>query len=151
MGRESGSMNSYDMAEDYVKRAGRCLGEAENALREGDYPMAIRRSQECVELSIKGILRAVSIEFPQEHDVSDVLMSVEWERIGSPGWFLGRTEDMARIMREITPKRGPAMYGFEAEMKPANAIFSRDDGVKATTDGRFVFETCERFLKEWRF
>jgi len=138
------------MGEDYLKRAGRCLGEAENALRDGDYPMAIRRSQECIELAIKGILRAASIEFPREHDVSDVLINAEWEGIGCPGWFLDRIDGLARIMREITPKRGPAMYGFEKETKPAIAIFSLDDGIKATTDARFVFETCKKFLQEWR-
>jgi hypothetical protein len=28
------------------------------------------------------------IEFPREHDVSEVLMSVPWEKIGSPTWFV---------------------------------------------------------------
>lgn len=56
---------------------------------------------------------------------------------------------MARIMREITPKRGPAMYGFEKEMKPASAIFSQEDGMKAVEDARFVLETCKKFLQEW--
>jgi HEPN domain-containing protein len=142
-------MNSYEMAEDYLKRAGRCLAEAENALRDGDYPMAIRRSQECIELSIKGILRAGAIEFPREHDVSDVLMNMDWKKIGSPDWFIERVEAMAKIMREITPKRGPAMYGFEMEMKPARALFSSGDGMKAITDAGFVFDTCKKFLKEW--
>lgn len=143
-------MKSYEMAEDYLKRAGRCLQEAESAFRENDYPMAIRRSQECIELSIKGVLRALSIEFPREHDMSDVLVKVAWKEIGSPNWFTARVEDLAKIMREITPKRGPAMYGFEKEMKPASAIFSQEDGMKATEDARFVFETCKKFLQEWK-
>lgn len=142
-------MNSYEMAEDYLKRAERCLGEAENAFQENDYPMAIRRSQECVELSIKGILRAVSIEFPREHDVSEVLISAPWEKIGSPTWFVDQVGEMARIMQEITPKRGPAMYGFEREMKPANVIFSLEDGQKATREAKFVYEICGKFLKQW--
>lgn len=143
-------MKSHEMAEDYLKRAGRCLDEAEEAFKDGDYPMAIRRSQECIELSIKGVLRVASIEFPREHDVSDVLINIAWREMGSPDWFTGRVEGMAKIMREITPKRGPAMYGFEKEMKPANAIFSREDGAKAVQDARFVFETCKKFLQEWR-
>jgi len=57
---------------------------------------------------------------------------------------------MGRIMREITPKRGPAMYGFEKEMKPASAMFSLEDGTKSTAEAKFVFATCEKFLKEWR-
>jgi len=143
-------MNSYEMAEDYLKRAGRCLREAEDALNDKDYPMAIRRSQECVELSIKGILRAISIEFPREHDVSEVLISAPWEKIGSPAWFVDHVGEMARIMQEITPKRGPAMYGFETEMKPAHAIFSLEDGQKGTRDAKFVYEACGKFLKQWK-
>jgi HEPN domain-containing protein len=143
-------MNSYEMGEDYLMRSGRCLKEAENALNDGDHSMAVRRSQECIEMSIKGVLRAVSIEFPREHDVSDVLINVEWKGFGSPGWFIERVERLGKIMREITPKRGPAMYGFEKEMKPAKDLFSHEDGIKATTDAKFVYETCQRFLQEWR-
>lgn len=143
-------MNSYEMGEDYLKRAGRCLKKAEDALGDGDHPMAIRRSQECIELSIKAVLRTVAIEFPREHDVSEVLLNTEWGRIGSPIWFTEQVEVMAKIMREITPKRGPALYGFEMEMKPAHAIFSLEDGIKATTDARFVFETCMKFIQEWK-
>jgi len=138
------------MAEDYLKRSRRCLEEAENALKDGDYPMAIRRSQESIEPAIKGILRAASIEFPREDDVSDALINAQWKEIGSPGWFIDRVDGMARIMREITPKRGPAMYGFEKEMKPAKTLFSSEDGIKAMDDARFVCETCQRFLQEWQ-
>jgi HEPN domain-containing protein len=150
MGRECDSMKSHEMAEDYLRRAGRCLDEAEDAFNEDDYPMTIRRSQECIEFSIKGVLRMASIEFPREHDVSDVLINIAWKEIGSPDWFTDRIQDMARIMREITPKRGLAMYGFEKEMKPASAIFSREDGIKAFEDARFVFEICKRSLQEWK-
>jgi hypothetical protein len=52
-------------------------------------------------------------------------------------------------MQEITPKPGPAMYGFEREMKPAHAIFSLEDGQKATRDAKFVYEACGKFLKQW--
>ena len=143
-------MNSREMAGDYLQRAERCIIEAENALREGDNPMSVRRSQECIELAMKGVLRAASIEFPREHDVSDVFSSVAWEEIGSPSWFVERVEGLARIMREITPKRGPAMYGFEREMKPAHDLFSFEDGNKAINDARFVLGTCQKFLQEWK-
>jgi HEPN domain-containing protein len=33
-----------------------------------------RRAQECIELSVKSVLRAVGVEFPREHDVSDVFL-----------------------------------------------------------------------------
>lgn len=143
-------MNTREMGRDYLSRAKRCLTEAEVALNEHDYSMTVRRSQECIEMAIKGILRLSGIEFPREHDVSDVLLKTEWKEIGSPSWFMDNIEKLARIMREITPKRGPAMYGFEKEMKPAGEIFSSDDGIKALNEARFVFETCQRFFLEWK-
>jgi HEPN domain-containing protein len=112
--------------------------------------MAVRRSQECIELVIKGILRAAAIEFPREHDVSDVLLARPWGELGAPEWFVQRVPELARIMREITPKRGPAMYGFEREMKPAKDIFSAEDGGRAAGDARFVLEIGRRFFQEWR-
>jgi HEPN domain-containing protein len=142
-------MNSYEMAEDYLKRAGRCLNEAEGSLQDEDYAMTIRRSQECIEPAIKGILSAVFFEFPREHDVSDVLMHVEWREFGLPDWFVKQVEMLAQIMREITPKRGPAMYGFEREMRPAGTLFSQEDGLKAKEDARFVYEACRQFLDQW--
>jgi HEPN domain-containing protein len=150
MGRNSGFMNSYEMAEDYLKRAERCLREAESAFAENDYPMAVRRSQECIELSVKGILRAATIEFPKEHDVSEVLTNTDWLAMGFPNWFIDKVERMAKIMREITPKRGPAMYGFEKEMRPPSSVFSQEDGQKATNEARFIFETCAKFFREWK-
>jgi HEPN domain-containing protein len=45
-------MNSDEMAGDYLNRSARCQKEAENALNDGDYSMAVRRSQECIEMSI---------------------------------------------------------------------------------------------------
>ncbi|MGB9700893.1 MAG: HEPN domain-containing protein [Thermodesulfobacteriota bacterium] len=101
-------------------------------------------------MAIKGVLRLLGIEFPREHDVSDVILQIGWKEIGAPPWFAENIEKLAKIMREITPKRGPAMYGFEKEMRPAAEIFSVDDGTKALNEAKFVFESCQRFFEEWK-
>jgi HEPN domain-containing protein len=44
-----------------LRRAERYLREARNAYLEGDFPTAIRRSQESVELSVKAALRLLGI------------------------------------------------------------------------------------------
>jgi HEPN domain-containing protein len=78
-------VNTRVMAGDYIKRAGRCLREATSAFTEGDYPITVRRSQECVELSLKAVLRGLGIEYPREHEVSGAL-GLAGERLppGSP-------------------------------------------------------------------
>jgi hypothetical protein len=40
-----------------------------------------------------------------------------------PDWFKKESPGLASIMRKITPKRGPALYGFERELKPPSEIF----------------------------
>ncbi len=45
-------MNTKLMAVDYIKRANRCFKESKDAFEDGDYPITIRRAQECVELSL---------------------------------------------------------------------------------------------------
>jgi HEPN domain-containing protein len=71
----------------------------------------VRRAQECIELSIKAVLRILAIEFPKEHDVSDILQDLNGLKL--PSWFADELPGLASIMRKITPKRGPALYGFE--------------------------------------
>jgi HEPN domain-containing protein len=79
-------LNSRALAEEYLRRAERYLREARNAYVEGDFPTAIRRSQESVELSVKVALRLLGIEYPRKHDVSDVLdQIVGLEAL--PGYF----------------------------------------------------------------
>jgi HEPN domain-containing protein len=43
-------MNTRLMALDYINRARRCLKESKAAFDDEDYPITVRRGQECVEL-----------------------------------------------------------------------------------------------------
>lgn len=70
-------MNTKLMALDYIRRAKSCFRESKAAFDEEDYPMTVRRSQECVELSLKAVLRGIAIEYPREHDVSKALEMVK--------------------------------------------------------------------------
>jgi len=72
------------IARSYLRQAEARLEDARDALSEGNYPYAVRLSQECVELSLKAALKAVGIDYPKVHDVSDVLEVVS-ERF--PEWF----------------------------------------------------------------
>lgn len=140
-------MTSEAMARDMLTRAGRCLREARAACAEGDYALCVRRAQEVIELSIKGLLRLVGVEFPREHDVSEVLVSAAgrfpepWQEV---------LPELARRMREITPKRGPAMYGLEAQGIPASEAFDEEDGRGALADAELVCSRCTSFFDEWK-
>ncbi|MEM2925810.1 MAG: HEPN domain-containing protein [Methanocellales archaeon] len=137
-------MNTKLMALDYIKRAGRFLKECISAFEDSDYPVAVRRAQECVELSLKAALRSVGVEHPKEHDVSKAL-----EVVGDkfPQWFSVKIPRFMEISRDLSKKRGPAMYGYEAEFKPATELFDRKDGEDAIASAKDVFDSCERLIK----
>jgi len=61
------------IAKSYLRQTEARLEDARDALSKGNYPYAVRLSQECVELSLKAALKAVGIDYPKVHDVSDVL------------------------------------------------------------------------------
>lgn len=125
-------MNTRLMAVDYIKRARRCFKESKAAFDDEDYPITIRRAQECVELSLKAVLRSIAIEYPRDHDVSRALEMVK-EKF--PHWFSFKIPEFITISRDLSKKRGPAMYGYEAELRPASDIFSRKDAKEVYRHG----------------
>lgn len=136
-------MNTRLMALDYIKRARRCLKEAQNALADDDSPMAVRRGQECVELGLKAVLRRLGVEYPKKHDVSDALEYIAGQ---VPTWFAARIPAFAALSSKLARERGPAMYGYEAELVPASQLFTRADAEERVAAVGQVFAACERLI-----
>src|SRR5258706_8014563 len=63
-----------DLARDHVRRAGSRLRALEVLMEEQSWADVVRESQEVVEITLKGLLRACRIEVPRLHDVSPVLL-----------------------------------------------------------------------------
>ncbi|MEM2474860.1 MAG: HEPN domain-containing protein, partial [Thermofilaceae archaeon] len=112
-----------EMALDYARRARICLREAELALREGYPSFVIRRSQEALELAVKALLRALGVEYPKRHDVSDILLE---RRESLPEPIRSEVEELAKLLAELAALRGPAFYGFEEEGIPAEKAFKME-------------------------
>lgn len=137
-------MRTKRMAESYIGIARDCLDQARMSFERGNYPLSVRRAQECVELSLKAVLRSIAVEYPREHDVSRALETVK-EKF--PDWFSCKIPEFM-ISRDLSKKRGPAMYGYEAELRPASDIFSREDAEEALAATEEVLEACNRLIKE---
>ncbi|RLI23707.1 hypothetical protein DRO58_08680, partial [Candidatus Bathyarchaeota archaeon] len=60
-------MRLLKVAKSYLRQAKARLEDAKEAFLESNYPYAVRLSQECVELSLKAVLKAVGIEYPKIH------------------------------------------------------------------------------------
>jgi HEPN domain-containing protein len=97
-------MNTKLMALDYINRARRCLKESKTAFDEEDYPITVRRAQECVELSLKAVLRSIAIEYPREHDMSKAL---EMLKEKFPDWFSLKIPEFKRTSRDLSKKEVP--------------------------------------------
>lgn len=130
-------MRNIEMARDYAERAVRCLEEAERLLAE-DPPLAVRRSQEALELAVKALLRAMGIEYPRSHDVSDALLEHR-DRLPEP--LRSEAASLARLVSDLAAVRGPAFYGYEREGIPASRAFTRSYAER-------VFRKVRRYVGE---
>lgn len=139
-------MNLKRMAENYIRISANCLDQALSSSKAKDYPLAVRRAQECVEMSLKAILRSIGVEYPREHDVSKAL---EISRGKFPDWFSAKIPKFMEISKDLSKKRGPAMYGYESEMRPASDIFSEEDADGAITSANEVFDACKKLIETY--
>jgi len=95
------------IAKSYLRQAGARLEDAREALLEGNYPYAVRLSQECVEISLKAVLKAVGIEYPKIHDVSDILIDFV-DRF--PEWFRAELEFLRESSKILVKKRDKPIW-----------------------------------------
>ena len=131
------------VARAYLRQAEARLKDARDALLEGNYPYAVRLSQECVELSLKAVLKAVGMEYPKIHDVSDILVDVR-ERF--PEWFrveLGFLRESSKI---LVKKREISLYGGEEAFLSPEEVISRVDAEDATQRAGKTYELCKRLV-----
>lgn len=131
---------------DYLRRASSRLIDAESAARRGDYPEAVRYSQEAVELSLKAVLRIFGIEYPKVHDVGDVLF-INYDKY--PEWFREELDKIRRISSELALKRAPAMYGLELSGKGPSELFGEEDALEALSSGKYVYGLCKKLIDEY--
>ena len=128
-----------------LRRAEARKKDATAALARGDYPEAVRYSQELVEMSLKASLRMAGVEYPKVHDVGKVLRA---ERRRFPASFAQQVDRFADVSKELAEKRAAAMYGIEAQGKSASEIFGKGDGEASLAEGKEVLESVEALRSE---
>lgn len=133
------------LAENYLSDAASILDEARSAEEKGLHHRAIRRSQESFELALKSILRAVGIEYPKEHDVSDALRDSSGKL---PNWLRSKLPYLEEGGAWLWERRGAAMYGDEIAGKPASQLFTESDSQKALEYAQEGVSTAKRLLDE---
>ncbi|MEM2909454.1 MAG: HEPN domain-containing protein [Nitrososphaerota archaeon] len=131
------------LAKAYLRQAADRLADAKGALERGNYPYALRLSQECVELSLKASLKMVGIEYPKVHDVSDVLLDYR-ERF--PAWFKEKVDFLAETSRKLSSKRGLSFYGGEEALLSPEELVSKEDAEEAMRRASDTLELVSRLM-----
>jgi HEPN domain-containing protein len=128
-----------------LRQAKARLDDAIDALQEGNHPYAVRLSQECVELSLKAVLKAVGIEYPKVHEVSDVFLEI---RDRFPDWFGSEIKFLTESSKLLFKKREPSLYGDEEDLLPPNEVMNENDAEDATNRAQKVHGLCEKLIVE---
>ncbi|MCS7116734.1 MAG: HEPN domain-containing protein [Nitrososphaerota archaeon] len=138
-------MKLFKIANSYLRQAEARLNDAKDALLEGNYPYAVRLSQECVELSLKATLKIVGIEYPKVHDVSDILLEVK-ERF--PEWFKVELDFLCYSSKVLAKKRELSFYGGEEALLSPDEVIDKKDAEDAVSRAERTYRLCKRLSEE---
>jgi HEPN domain-containing protein len=101
-------MTNFETGEELLKSAEEYYEEMLQAYNRGSWNIVIRHGQEVVELALKGLLKIMCMEYPREHDVSEV-----FERACKIKGIKIEEEDLSRIKKlsaKLAKHRAPAFY-----------------------------------------
>lgn len=135
-------MKNKMLAQDYIQRATHRLAALDVLFGLGSWADVVRESQETVELALKSLLLACSIEVPRLHDVSPILRE---HRSRLPKSLIPHLDRIADISRSLRRDRELAFYG-SADLTPSD-FYQRRDAEKAREDARWVVTTVAGALQ----
>ena len=124
-------MKNRELARDHLRRARIRLDALDVLFEAESWADVVRESQEVVELTLKGLLRASGIDPPRIHDVSAVLLA---NRDRLPEGLEDEVDRLAEASRQLRRDRELAFYGA-ADLVPSD-FYARRDAVEARETAR---------------
>lgn len=114
--------------------------DVQAALRDRDYNMVIRRAQEVVELSLKGALKVLGVDYPRVHDVA-------------PAWSEQVRRKVAHPVSDETLERLEAISLWLSQARTLSFYFERgyseEDAGRAFTDAAVVLTEIREILGKY--
>ena len=112
------------------------LQDMEASYARKSWNAVVRRAQEVVELSLKGVLSYLGVDFPKVHDPAAVFVVT----VSARGMALGEEEaaDVTAVSARLARKRAPAFYFEHTEDAPA--------AEEAAADARRIHRLCARLV-----
>lgn len=105
------------------------------AIKEENYNLAVRRAQEVVELSLKGCLRMLGIDYPKVHDAGFVFVREASNKLHIKEDSL---KEIERISKWLSEARAPSFYG--------ERDFTSEDAKKAFKDAAYVLKEIKSVI-----
>jgi HEPN domain-containing protein len=133
-------VTSRERADRLLAEASEILHELSGTLRRGSWNLAVRRSQEVVELALKGLLAELGVDYPKVHDVAPLFGRIVRGR-GLP-IDEGILVWLESASAWLAMSRGPAFY-LETE-------FSEEQARKAVNEADRVLDFTVRLLDQIR-
>jgi HEPN domain-containing protein len=127
-------MKNFESGDRLIEDAEIYYKEMKMAFEEKRWNIVIRRAQEVVELSLKGILKIACIDYPKVHDVAPLFVKfVKEKKLEVDEKIL---EKIKNISEKLTKERAPAFYGEK--------IYSEEEAKEAFEGAKEVLE----FIKD---
>ena len=101
-------MNNTDLNGRLIQEAQMIMEEARRAFNGKAWNLVVRRSQEVVELSLKGLLKLMGVESPKTHDVGDTFAKVCTDK--NIAIESEKLAEMQRISHQLGRNYAPAFY-----------------------------------------
>jgi HEPN domain-containing protein len=137
------TMRNRDLAADHVRRASARLKAIDALFDAASWADVVRESQEIVELALKGLLRAVGIDAPRIHDVSEILLQ---EQARLPAALRAEAPRLAAISKRLRRDRELAFSGTE-DLTPS-AFYTIEDATEARNDARLTVRLVAPLVPE---
>ncbi len=118
----------------YINDALIILEEAQQSFEQEHWHRTVRKAQESVELTLKGLLRWAGIEYSKIHKIGEALKNPKLQAILTQD----ELQQFATIVDNLTLNRGLAFYGSEDADIGASELFDREAAQKALDECRLI-------------
>lgn len=135
-------MTAESLARSLIQQARDRLDMLDLAREKRAWHIVVREAQECVELALKGLLRAVGLEPPKLHDIGPFLLRHS-ERILRSDVRL-ELDRLVTISEWLQKERENAFYG-DIDFIPQDR-YTEEQAKRAIADATFTVEQAEGTL-----
>jgi HEPN domain-containing protein len=91
------------------------------------------------------VLKAVGIEYPKVHNVSDVFLSV---KKSFPEWFQEESDHLSESSKILVKKREASFYGGEEAFLSLDEVIGKEDTKDAVERAEKASSLCGKLVEE---